>query len=105
VMRTHPLVSEEIALATAGLEALAPVLRAEHERWDGGGYPDGLVGEQIPLASRITFVCDAYNAIISDRPYRAGRSPEIARAQIADGAGTQFCPRSARALRDVLADG
>jgi HD-GYP domain-containing protein (c-di-GMP phosphodiesterase class II) len=104
VMRTHPIVSEEIVLAAGGLEELAPVLRAEHERWDGGGYPDGLAGEQIPLASRITFVCDAYHAMTSDRPYRSALSPQAAREQIAAGAGTQFCPTSARALLAVLAD-
>jgi putative nucleotidyltransferase with HDIG domain len=102
IMRSHPALGEQIALATAGLESLAPVIRAEHERWDGRGYPDGLVGDQIPLASRITFVCDAYNAITSDRPYRAALSHEIARARIAEAAGTQFCPRSARALLELL---
>jgi putative nucleotidyltransferase with HDIG domain len=105
VMHTHPILSEEIAVAAGGMEGLAPVLRAEHERWDGGGYPDGLAGEQIPVASRITFVCDAYHAMTSDRPYRSALSPDVAREQIAAGAGTQFCPSSARALLDVLADG
>ena len=104
VMRTHPVVSEEIATAAGGMEELAPVLRAEHERWDGGGYPDGLSGEEIPLASRITFVCDAYNAMTSDRPYRSALAAEAAREQIAAGSGTQFCPTSARALMDVLTD-
>jgi putative nucleotidyltransferase with HDIG domain len=105
VMRTHPIIGEEIVSTARGLEELAPVLRAEHERWDGGGYPDGLCGEQIPLASRITFVCDAYHAMTSDRPYRAALSVEVAREQIAAGAGTQFCPASARALLDVLDQG
>jgi putative nucleotidyltransferase with HDIG domain len=105
IMRTHPIVSEEIAIAAGGMEEIAPVLRAEHERWDGGGYPDGLAGEQIPIASRITFVCDAYHAMTSDRPYRAALSADAAREQIAAGSGTQFCPSCARALLDVLADG
>lgn len=104
VMRAHPITSEEIAFAAGGLEDLAPVLRAEHERWDGGGYPDGLAGEQIPLASRITLVCDAYQAMTSDRPYRSALSFEDARREIAAGAGTQFCPTSAHALLDVLSD-
>jgi hypothetical protein len=103
VMRTHPIVSERIALATNGLESLGPVLRAEHERWDGGGYPDGLRGEEIPLASRITFVCDAYNAMTTDRPYRSALSLDAARAEISAGAGSQFCPHSAQALLEVLA--
>jgi putative nucleotidyltransferase with HDIG domain len=102
VMRTHPIISAEIVTSAGGLDELAPVLRAEHERWDGAGYPDGLSGEQIPLASRITLVCDAYNAMTSDRPYRAALSNAVAREQIAAGAGTQFCPTSARALLEVL---
>ena len=105
VMHTHPITSEEIAVAAGGMEDLAPVLRAEHERWDGRGYPDGLAGEQIPLASRITFVCDAYQAMTSDRPYRSALSHDDARKEIAAGAGTQFCPNAARALLDVLRDG
>ena len=104
VMRTHPAISEGIVAAAAGLEDLAPVLRAEHERWDGSGYPDGLRAEQIPLASRITLVCDAYHAMTSDRPYRKAMSHSEARKQIADGAGTQFCPSCARALLSVLDD-
>jgi putative nucleotidyltransferase with HDIG domain len=104
VMRTHPIASEQIVRSAGGLQELAPVLRAEHERWDGSGYPDGLSGEQIPLASRITFVCDAYHAMTSDRPYRSALSVDVARKQIADGAGTQFCPDSAHALLAVLAD-
>lgn len=64
-------------------------------RCDGKGYPDGLAGEQIPLSSRISFVCDAYHAMTSDRPYRAALSPAAAREEIAAGAGSQFCPTSA----------
>ena len=104
VMRAHPITSEEIVTSTGGLGDLAPVLRAEHERWDGRGYPDGLAGEQIPLASRITFVCDAYQAMTSDRPYRSALSLDDARKEIAAGAGTQFCPSSAHALLAVLTD-
>ncbi len=104
LMRIHPITSEQIAIAAGGLGDLAPVLRAEHERWDGRGYPDGLAGEQIPLASRITFVCDAYQAMTSDRPYRAALSPDDARKEIVAGAGTQFCPSTARALLDVIRD-
>jgi GAF domain-containing protein len=105
IMRTHPITSEGIAISAGGLEELAPVLRAEHERWDGCGYPDGLAGEEIPLASRITFVCDAYHAMTSDRPYRSSLSLDAAREQIEVGAGTQFCPSCAQALLEVLADG
>ena len=102
VMRGHPALGERLICATPGLAHLAPAIRAEHERWDGQGYPDGLRGDQIPLASRITMVCDAYHAMISDRPYRAARAPEVARAEIAANAGSQFCPASARALLEVI---
>ncbi len=99
----HPISSERIVGDAPGLESLGPILRAEHERWDGAGYPDGLAGDTIPLASRITFVCDAYHAMTSDRPYRRALPPGAARDQIAAGAGSQFCPACAGALLDVLA--
>jgi len=69
-MRQHPAIGERIVASTGGLAHLAPAIRAEHERWDGKGYPDGLKGEEIPLASRIVFACDAFHAMTSDRPYR-----------------------------------
>ena len=103
IMRTHPIAGDRIVAETPGLEHLGPMLRAEHERWDGTGYPDGLVGEAIPLQSRITFVCDAYHAMTSDRPYRNALPDETAREQITAGAGTQFCPTSAQALLDIVA--
>jgi HD-GYP domain-containing protein (c-di-GMP phosphodiesterase class II) len=102
VMRRHPIESEHLIASVPGLGHLAPAIRAEHERWDGTGYPDGLAGEDIPLASRITLVCDAYHAMTSDRPYRRSMSPEDARAEIEAGHGTQFCPTAARALLAVL---
>ncbi len=104
VMRTHPVESGRIVERLPGLCHLAPAVRAEHERYDGKGYPDGLVGEAIPLASRITLVCDAYHAMVSDRPYRAALTLAEAREQIAAGAGTQFCPRAAHALLATLPD-
>jgi HD-GYP domain-containing protein (c-di-GMP phosphodiesterase class II) len=70
IMRTHPISSERLIRNVPGLAHLAPAIRGEHERWDGHGYPDGLAGDHISLASRITFVCDAYNAMTTDRPYR-----------------------------------
>ncbi|MBA3263250.1 MAG: HD domain-containing protein [Thermoleophilaceae bacterium] len=103
VMRAHPIFSERLIGNVPQLAHLAPAIRAEHERWDGGGYPDGLAGEQIPLASRITLVCDAYHAMTSDRPYRKAMPADRAMAEIAGGAGTQFCPTAAAALLRVLA--
>jgi HD domain-containing protein/GAF domain-containing protein len=102
VMRQHPVFSERLIRNVPRLAHLAPAVRAEHERWDGAGYPDGLAGEEIPLASRITFVCDAYHAMTSDRPYRRALPPERARAELTAGIASQFCPRAARALLSLL---
>jgi HD-GYP domain-containing protein (c-di-GMP phosphodiesterase class II) len=102
VMQTHSVRSEALVSAVPGLAHLAAAVRAEHERWDGKGYPDGLKGEQIPLASRITFVCDAYHAMTSDRPYRTALSIAQACAEIADGSGSQFCPDTADAFLEIM---
>lgn len=104
IMREHPVFGERLIADVPGLEHLAPVLRAEHERWDGRGYPDGLAGEKIPLASRIAFVCDAFHAMTSDRPYRRSLGREAAIREIEAGVGSQFCPRSSRALLELLAE-
>ena len=77
-------------------------MRASHERIDGGGYPDGLSGEDIPLASRIVGVADAYSAMTTSRPYRAALSPETAEAELRDKAGTQFDPASVAAALRLL---
>jgi HD-GYP domain-containing protein (c-di-GMP phosphodiesterase class II) len=102
VMRTHPLASERLITEVPGLGHLGPAVRAEHERWDGGGYPDGLAGEEIPLASRIVLLCDAYHAMTSDRPYRKALPVDVARAEIVGGIGSQFCPTAGQALLEVL---
>jgi len=102
LMRQHPVVGAQMVSSIPELEHLAPAIRAEHERWDGRGYPDGLAREAIPLASRITFVCDAYNAMTSDRPYRRALSHEAAIIEITDESGRQFCPSAAGALLAVL---
>jgi HD domain/GAF domain len=102
IMRRHPIYSESMISDVPGLRHLAPMVRAEHERWDGKGYPDGLAGEAIPLASRITFVCDAYHAMTSDRPYRRALSGDAARAEISANLGTQFCPTAGGALLAVV---
>jgi HD-GYP domain-containing protein (c-di-GMP phosphodiesterase class II) len=101
-MRTHPISSERLIRDVPGLARLAPAIRAEHERWDGTGYPDGLAGDQIPIASRITFVCDAYHAMTTDRPYRQALPAAEAQAQISAGIATQFCPTAAQALLHLL---
>ncbi|MGK2931603.1 MAG: GAF and HD-GYP domain-containing protein [Solirubrobacterales bacterium] len=102
LMRRHPIESEKLILHSPGLARLAPMVRGEHERWDGNGYPDGLAGEQIPLASRITLTCDAYSAMITDRPYRKAMDEGSARKELAANAGTQFDPEVVDALLAVL---
>jgi putative nucleotidyltransferase with HDIG domain len=102
LMFSHTLIGERILLAVDELRDVAGIVRHSHERWDGGGYPDGIQGEQIPLASRIVFCADAFHAICSDRPYRRGRSRAAALAEMRRCAGTQFEPRVVAALTRVI---
>lgn len=102
VVRSHPLVGAQLVAAIPELAHLADVIHAEHERWDGGGYPRALSGQAIPLASRIVFVCDAFCAMTEDRPYRPARSHAAALREIAGGAGSQFCPDATNALISEL---
>jgi putative nucleotidyltransferase with HDIG domain len=102
VVRRHAALGAQIVASVVELAHLAPAVRSGHERWDGHGYPDGLAGEEIPLVSRITFACDAYDAMISDRPYRSALPPKEAAAELRANAGSQFCPTSASALLAVL---
>ena len=76
IMERHTIVGEQILAPVEFLADVRPIVRHEHERWDGGGYPDGLRGEQIPLGARIVLVCDAFHAMTSDRPYRAAMSDD-----------------------------
>jgi HD-GYP domain-containing protein (c-di-GMP phosphodiesterase class II) len=77
------------------------LVRSCHEHWDGRGYPDGLVGEQIPRVARIVCACDAFSAMTTDRPYRAARTEEEALAEMQRCAGTQFDPQVVAALARV----
>ena len=86
-------------------QTIARIVRHHHERYDGRGYPDGLKGRQIPLASRIITVCDAYGAMISDRPYRRALGPERAIEELRVGAGRQFDPEAVAALLSVAGAG
>jgi len=89
-MRSHAAVGGELVARIDAFAHLAPAVRASHERWDGGGYPDGLAGESIPLAARIIAACDTYDAIVTDRPYRPGRTRGEACAELARVSGSQL---------------
>ena len=91
-MQRHTLIGARILAAAPALERVAPLVRASHERWDGRGYPDGLAGERIPLGARIVAVCDAFDAMISARPYSPGMPPTAALHELRRCAGTQFDP-------------
>jgi len=104
IVREHPVIGERILGATPELAAVARAVRHEHERWDGTGYPDGLSGEHIPVASRIAFACDAFHAMTSDRSYRRAMSLADAEAELRANAGSQFEPDVVTALLAELAD-
>ena len=90
LMRRHPLIGESIVKPLRSAAALLPIIRHHHEHFDGTGYPDGLAGRAIPHLARIVAVCDAYDALITDRPYRKAKTPEDAVAVLVDGAGKQW---------------
>ncbi|HEX8745255.1 MAG TPA: diguanylate cyclase [Thermoleophilaceae bacterium] len=98
----HTLIGEAILSAAPALVPVARLVRSSHERWDGNGYPDGLAGDSIPLGSRIIFACDAYDAMVSERPYAPSMSRDDALEQIRRGRGTQFDPAVVAALCDAV---
>jgi putative nucleotidyltransferase with HDIG domain len=105
VMRCHPVWGAETLERIPGLAGVATAVRHHHERWDGQGYPAGLSGEEIPLASRIIFVCDAFSAMTSTRPYRGALDVRKAVQLLVAGAGAQFDPRVVGAICEVLDEG
>ena len=102
VMRQHPATGERILRSIPGLGGVARIVRHEHERFDGGGYPDGLSGNEIPIGSRIILACDAYHAMTSDRPYRKAMEHAEAIRELAASAGTQFDPEVTEQLIGCL---
>jgi putative nucleotidyltransferase with HDIG domain len=98
VMKRHTAWGEEFLKDRPGFELPATIARSHHEHWDGSGYPDGLAGEAIPEAATIVGVADAFDAMISDRPYRPARSVAAALREIAACSGKQFSPKVVKAI-------
>jgi HD-GYP domain-containing protein (c-di-GMP phosphodiesterase class II) len=98
----HPAIGDRILGAAPALRPVARIVRASHERLDGSGYPDGLAGERIPLGSRIIAVCDAYDAMVSDRAYRSALTHEQALERLREEAGDRFDPDVVGAFAAVI---
>jgi HD-GYP domain-containing protein (c-di-GMP phosphodiesterase class II) len=98
IVQSHTTKGAAILETIPDLVPAIPIVRSHHERWDGKGYPDGLAGEAISPLARIVAVADAFDAMISDRPYRKGMSLDAAFAEVAKHSGLQFDPTSARAF-------
>ena len=104
-MRKHTLIGDRIIAAASALRPVGVVVRSSHERWDGAGYPDGLRATEIPLAARIVCACDAFDAMTTERSYRAVMSEQEALDELARNAGTQFDARVVAVLADVVRAG
>ena len=104
LMHKHTIVGERILRLAPALVPVARLVRASHERWDGGGYPDGLAGADIPLGARVIAVCDAFDAMVCERPYRKALKIHEAVAELRACAGSQFDPAVVEAFCAVLAD-
>lgn len=102
VMKEHPVIGERILASVPFLAPLGPIVRAEHERWDGAGYPDGLKGEEIPIEARIIHACDSFHAMASNRSYRPALSPQAILTEFEEGSGKQFDPRVVEVLLRVI---
>jgi diguanylate cyclase (GGDEF)-like protein len=104
-MNLHPEIGSQILAPVPFLQPVRAIIHASHERWDGGGYPNGLSGEDIPLESRIIFVCDAFHAMTTDRPYRAALPQSEAVRRLRLSAGTQFDPKVVEVFVRLLGQG
>lgn len=100
-MATHSDKGYRILTEIPAMEDIAPIVRAHHERWDGKGYPQGISGEEIPIEARIFGVADAFDAMLTDRPYRRALSFDEARRRIIEGAGTQFDPEVVEVFKRI----
>jgi two-component system cell cycle response regulator len=103
-VRRHSLIGERIIGAAPALATAAKLVRSTHERFDGGGYPDGLAGDRIPLGARIVAVCAVFTATTSDRPFAARRSVPEAVAELRREAGGQFDPAVVDTFSELVVD-
>ena len=104
IIKTHTLEGQKMLERVGGfMRQVGIIVRSHHERWDGGGYPDGLAGEAIPLEARMITCCDSWNAMRTDRPYRKALSHDVAIAELVSGAGGQFDPRVVEAFVAMVA--
>jgi HD-GYP domain-containing protein (c-di-GMP phosphodiesterase class II) len=104
LMKEHPAIGLRILEGVPQMDAVRAVVYSHHERWDGAGYPEGLKGEQIPLAARVFAAVDAFDAITTDRPYRAAASLDEALQRLREAAGSQFAPDAVEAIHQVDRD-
>ncbi len=105
VIKTHTVEGQKMLDRVGGLlSEVGQIVRSSHERWDGSGYPDGLSGEKIPVESSIVSCCDAFNAMTTDRSYRAAMSLGEALAELRANSGSQFDPRVVEALVRVISE-
>jgi len=102
LVHEHPVIAERILSRVPSLQAICPIVRAQYERWNGSGYPDGLAGEMIPLGGRIIHVCAAFHAMSSDRPYRPALATDLIIKELQNQAGSQFDPRVVMAVIAVV---
>jgi HD-GYP domain-containing protein (c-di-GMP phosphodiesterase class II) len=105
LVQRHPEIGARLVQPIGVSSGAVDAIRHHHERWDGGGYPNGLAGEQIPLLARLVAVTDAFDAMSSDRPYRQALDPQRVRAEIAACAGTQFDPTLAKEFLNLVEAG
>jgi HD-GYP domain-containing protein (c-di-GMP phosphodiesterase class II) len=103
-MKKHPVIGYRIASASPDLQQISSYILRHHERYDGGGYPDGLKGEEIPLLARIISIADAYDAMTSDRPYRQGMPKTRAINELKKNAGSQFDPNLVNIFLEAIED-
>jgi HD-GYP domain-containing protein (c-di-GMP phosphodiesterase class II) len=104
-IRSHPEAGARLVIEMRRFHDALPYVLFHHERWDGDGYPAGLSGRRIPIEARILAIADAFDAMISPRPYRRAMTHDHALAEVQDGAGTQFDPVAAELFVEAWADG